>query len=77
MPTDELDQLDFVFDSLSKHLTKDEHPGLLEMPGIKPEQMAGLFGAAAGCPLAAVGLRNGDHGRVRQVFEVDRGTPWS
>ena len=48
VPTDELDQLDFVFDSLSKHLTKDERPGLLEMPGIKPEQVAGLYGAAAG-----------------------------
>ena len=47
VPTDELDQLDFVFDSLSKHLTKDERPGLLEMPGIKPEQVAGLYGAAA------------------------------
>jgi hypothetical protein len=48
VPTDELDQWDLVFESLSKYLTKDERPGLLEMPGIKPEQVAGLYGAAAG-----------------------------
>jgi hypothetical protein len=48
VPTDDLDQLDFVFESLCKHITKDERPGLLEMPGLKPEQVAGLYGAAAG-----------------------------
>ena len=73
VPTDELDQLDFVFESLSKHLTKGERPGLLEMPGIKPEQVAGLYASGGWVlpesPLAEVGLRNGDQGRVRQVRE--------
>ena len=48
VPTDELDQLDSVFESLCKHITKDERPGLLDMPGLKPDQVANLYGAAAG-----------------------------
>ncbi|MFI5460491.1 MAG: DUF6930 domain-containing protein [Isosphaerales bacterium] len=47
VPTEELDQLDVVFRDLARHLTGDAPPGLLEMPGIKPEQVAGFYRAAA------------------------------
>jgi tetratricopeptide (TPR) repeat protein len=45
--TDELDQLDFAFEDLTRHLTRDDPPGLLDMPGITPERVAGFYGAAA------------------------------
>ena len=40
---DELDHMDLVFASLASHLTKDERPGLLDMPGVTPAQVAGLL----------------------------------
>jgi hypothetical protein len=43
----DLDQLEFVFESLTEHLGKGTPPGLLEMPGVNPEQVAGFYQAAA------------------------------
>src|SRR5262249_25609145 len=43
----ELDQLDFVFGSLCEHLSGKPQPGFLDVPGVKPEQVAGFFAAAA------------------------------
>jgi len=47
VPTEELDQLDAVFSDMARHLTGDAPPALLEMPGTKPEQVAGFYRAAA------------------------------
>ena len=47
VPVDALDQLDFVFEALGKEMARDAPPGLLEMPGITPEQVAGFYRAAA------------------------------
>ena len=47
VPTEELDHLDMVFRDLARHLAGGAPPGLLEMPGIKPEQVAGFYRAAA------------------------------
>ncbi|HWE36167.1 MAG TPA: hypothetical protein VG406_06310 [Isosphaeraceae bacterium] len=44
---DVLDQLDFVHESLTKHLESEEPPGLLAMPGMTPGRIAGFFAAAA------------------------------
>ena len=76
VPTDELDQLDFVFDSLSKHLTKDERPGLLEMPGIKPEQVAGLYGAAAGFYQRAPWRKLGYETAIKVECDKFESSPW-
>ena len=76
MPTDELDQLDFVFESLSKHLTKDERPGLLEMPGIKPEQVAGLYGAAAGFYQRAPWRKLGYETAIKVECDKFESSPW-
>jgi hypothetical protein len=46
-PTGELDQLDLVFGALKEQLGGDAPPGLLEMPGIHPPQVAGFYHAAA------------------------------
>jgi tetratricopeptide (TPR) repeat protein len=74
--TDELDQLDFVFESLSKHLTKDERPGLLEMPGIKPEQVAGLYGAAAGFYQRAPWRKLGRETAITVECDKFESSPW-
>ena len=76
MPTDELDQLDFVFESLSQHLTKDERPGLLEMPGIKPEQVAGLYGAAAGFYQRAPWRKLGYETAIKVECDKFESSPW-
>ncbi len=39
--------IDSLLDDLAKHLTKDEPPGLLDMPGMTPEQVSGFYQAAA------------------------------
>ena len=76
VPMDELDQLDFVFESLSKHLTKDERPGLLEMPGIKPEQVAGLYGAAAGFYQRAPWRKVGHETAIMLECDKFESSPW-
>ncbi|HMB02494.1 MAG TPA: hypothetical protein VKP69_01995, partial [Isosphaeraceae bacterium] len=43
----ELDQLDFVFGALGEQLGGAQPPGLLEMPGVTPELVAGFYQAAA------------------------------
>jgi tetratricopeptide (TPR) repeat protein len=43
----ELDQLDFVLGELAKQLAGNQPPGLLEMPGVTPEDVAGFYAAAA------------------------------
>jgi tetratricopeptide (TPR) repeat protein len=44
---EELDLLDDRLEDLTEYLLKDEPPGLLEMPRVRPEQVGRLFQAAA------------------------------
>ena len=76
VPMDELDHLDFVFESLSQHLTKDERPGLLEMPGIKPEQVAGLYAAAAGFYQRAPWRKVGQETAITVECDKFESGPW-
>jgi tetratricopeptide (TPR) repeat protein len=46
--TDELDHLDAVFRDMARHIGGNAPPALLDMPGIKPEQVASFYQAAAG-----------------------------
>ena len=48
VPTEELDHLDVVFRDMARHIAGDAPPGLLEMPEIKPDQVASFYRAAAG-----------------------------
>jgi tetratricopeptide (TPR) repeat protein len=45
--TEELDQVTNVFDGMSEHIGGKPHPGLLDMPGITPEQAGSFYEAAA------------------------------
>lgn len=44
---DELEMIDTLLEELSKHLKEDAPPGLLEVPGVTPERVAGFYRAAA------------------------------
>ena len=46
-PTEVLDQVDYLFDDLSRHMAGIDPPGLLDMPGVTPEQVGRFFEAAA------------------------------
>jgi tetratricopeptide (TPR) repeat protein len=44
---DELDLIGFLVEDLARHLTREEPPGLLDVPGVTPERVAGFYKAAA------------------------------
>jgi hypothetical protein len=57
-------------------LTKDERPGLLEMPGIKPEHVAGLYGAAAGFYQRAPWRKVGRETAIMVECDKFESSPW-
>lgn len=74
--TAELDHLDLVFTSLCRHLTKDERPGLLEMPGVTPAQVDGVFQAAAGFFQRAPWRKLGDETAIKVECNRFESGPW-
>jgi len=48
VPTPELDQIDLLLTKLNEEMSAEQPPGLLEMPGIDPDRVAGFYEAAAG-----------------------------
>jgi len=74
--THELDHLDFVFESLTKHLTKDDRPGLLEMPGVTVEQVAGCYEAAAALYRKALWRKLGYEATIKVECEKFESGPW-
>ncbi len=46
--TEELDHLDVVFSEMARHIAGAVHPARLEMPGVKHDQVASFYRAAAG-----------------------------
>jgi tetratricopeptide (TPR) repeat protein len=45
--TEELDEMDFVFQSMCEHVCGKPQPGLLDMPGVTPERVGSFYEAAA------------------------------
>ena len=76
VPTEELDQLDAVFGGLARHLAGDAPPGLLEMPGIKPEQVAGFYRAAAGFYRRAPWRKLGYETAIKVECDRFESGPW-
>jgi tetratricopeptide (TPR) repeat protein len=72
----ELDQLDFVFGDMARHLTGDAPPGLLEMPGITPERVAGFYAAAAGFYRRAPWRKLGYETAIRVATDRFESGPW-
>ncbi len=46
-PSEVLDQVDYLFDDLTRHMAGVDPPGLLDMPGVVPAQVGRMFEAAA------------------------------
>jgi tetratricopeptide (TPR) repeat protein len=46
-PSEVLDQVDYLFEDLTNHMAGVEPPGLLDMPGVTPQQVGRFFEAAA------------------------------
>ncbi len=74
--TEQLDQLDFVFRDMARHVYGDVSPGLLDMPGIKPEQTAGFYQAAAGFYRRAPWRKLGDETAIKVECDRFESGPW-
>jgi len=74
--TEELDQLDIVFRDMARHVYGDVSPGLLDMPGIKPEQAAEFYQAAAGFYRRAPWRKLGDETAIKVECDRFESGPW-
>jgi len=76
VPIEELDQLDAVFRDMARHIAGDAPPGLLEMPGIKPEQVASFYRAAAGFYRRAPWRKLGYETAIKVECDRFESGPW-
>jgi uncharacterized protein DUF6930 len=74
---DQLDPLDFLFEQLLQHLAGPEAPpGLIETPGMTPEQIGSFFDAAAFYYVKAPWCKLGDEETIKVECERIEGGPW-
>lgn len=71
-----LDQMDVLFDDMHQHLVGKPRTGLLEMPGVTPEQVAGFFDAAAGFYRSAPWKDVGDDVTLKIECAKYESGPW-
>jgi tetratricopeptide (TPR) repeat protein len=71
-----LDQMNVVFDDLHTHLAGKPRTGLLEMPGMTAEQVAGFFDAAAGFYRRVPWKRVGDDATLKVECAKFESGPW-
>jgi hypothetical protein len=74
--TDRLEQLEDAFDGLGEHLAGDREPGLLDVPGITPEQAGRAFEAAAAFYEQAPWRSLGYEQTLRVECDSLAGGPW-
>jgi tetratricopeptide (TPR) repeat protein len=72
----ELDQLDAVFKGVSEHIAGKPQPGLLDMPGMKPEQVARFYDAAAEFFGQAPWKQVGYEAAIRVQCDTYQSGPW-
>ena len=73
---DELDLIDTILEDLAKHMTREEPPGLLDMPGMTPERVAGFYRAAAGFYRKAPWKSLGYEEAIRVECDRYESGPW-
>jgi len=76
VPVETLDHLEIVFEDLAEHIGGKSPPPLLEMPGIKPEQVAGFYRAAAGYHRRAPWRKLDDEQAIRVECDRYQSGPW-
>ncbi len=75
-PSNELDQVDDLFDDLSRHMAGVDPPGMLDMPGVKPDQVGRFFEAAAAFFLRAPWRSLGYEAVIRVECDRYDSGPW-
>lgn len=73
---EKLDQLDTVFEGMSEHLSGKPQPGLLDVPGMKPEAVASFYEAAASFFEQAPWKRVGYEAAIRVACDKYQSGPW-
>jgi tetratricopeptide (TPR) repeat protein len=74
--TEELDQLERVFKGMSEQLAGKPRPGLLDMPGITPEQAGSFYEAAATFFRAVPWKKVGYEAAIKVECEKFQSSPW-
>jgi hypothetical protein len=74
--TEELDHFDAAFQSLARHFAGNAPPGLLDMPGITPAQVASFYRAAAGFYRRAPWRRLGYETAIKIECDRFESGPW-
>ncbi len=73
---DRLEEIDPVFQDLTEHLFGKPRPGLLEMPGVTPAQVASFYEAAAAFFRAAPWKKVGYEAAIRVECAKYQSGPW-
>jgi tetratricopeptide (TPR) repeat protein len=74
--TEGLDQLGAVFDEMCDHVCGKPKPGLLDMPGVTPAQVASFYGAAAFFFRQAPWKKVGYEAAIRVECDRFQSGPW-
>ena len=72
----ELGTIDEIYAELSSHLSGKQPPGLLEMPGVTPEQVGGFYRAAAGFYRQSPWKRLGAEQGIKIECDRYQSGPW-
>ena len=75
-PSEVLDQVDYLFEDLTRHMAGVDPPGLLDMPGVQPEQVGRFFEAAAAFYLRAPWRSLGYEAVIRIECDRYESGPW-
>src|SRR5262249_46242316 len=73
---EELDQLDGVFEEMSAHVGGTPEPGLLDMPGVTPEQVGRFYQAAAAFFQQAPWKKVGYEAAIMVEWDRFQSGPW-
>jgi tetratricopeptide (TPR) repeat protein len=73
---DRLEQIDSLLAELDKQMAADEPPGLLDVPGVRPDLLAGFYQAAAGFYRKAPWRKLGFEAVLRVDSDKFQSGPW-
>jgi hypothetical protein len=74
--TEELDQMEVVFESMCEHVCGKPQPGLLDMPGVTPEQVGSFYEAAADFFRQAPWKKVGYEAAIKVECDKFQSGPW-
>ena len=75
-PTEELDQMEVVFQGMCEHVCGKPQPGLLDMPGVTPDQVASFYAAAASFFRQAPWKKVGYEAAIKVECDKYQSGPW-